>query len=201
MTYEKLQQQWQSQRGSGRITLDETLLLKQVRRDKENFEVRILWRDVRESGVGLALSLLFLYFAMRDHLWTHYVLSAACLFVAVFVWLDRRRQKSKEPCMTDTVQDCLRSSLCQVEHQIRLLENVFWWYLLPLMAGGILVGAHTATRLHDRWQDALKGTLPSIAVWVVLGIVIWWLNHTAVRRALEPRRQELTELLDSLSEN
>jgi hypothetical protein len=199
MTYESLQQQWQSQPGPGRITIDETLLLKQVRRDKTSFEVGIFLRDVREGGIALALSPLFLYFAVRDHMWTHYVLSAGCLFVAAFLWLDRRRQKSKRPQTTDTVQDCLRSSLHQVKHQIHLLRNVFWWYLLPIMVGGILQGAHAAVRFHDRWQDVLKATLMSIATWAILGTVIWGLNQVAVKKFLEPYRQELAELLESLS--
>jgi hypothetical protein len=60
---------------------------------------------------------------------------------------------------------------------------------------------------HTFWQVS-KGNIweaviaTSLATAIVGGVYAWiyWLNQQAVRATLEPRRQELTSLLQSLSD-
>jgi thiosulfate reductase cytochrome b subunit len=89
--------------------------------------------------------------------------------------------------------------LIQVKHQIWLLRNVFWWYLLPFQVG---IGALICS---VSWQARLAGLtvimgLAGFAlVCGLLGWGVYRLNQSAVRTTLEPRRQELETLLSSLN--
>jgi len=92
------------------------------------------------------------------------------------------------------------SLLAQVEHQIWLLRNVFWWSLLPLALSGLAFIAQVA------WQERSGGWWTAVGASEVVGIgvivlaVVYWLNQYAVRSELEPRRRELESLLMSLED-
>ena len=95
----------------------------------------------------------------------------------------------------------MESSLAQVEHQIWLLRNVFWWYLLPLALSMLAFFGQVA------WQDAVGRLVDGsrrIAEWSPWSCIVfagvYWLNQNAVRSELEPRRQELEALLTSLKD-
>jgi hypothetical protein len=153
--------------------------------------------------------------------WTWYLVVLPFIWVAAFLVVDRRRQKrqneSGEPARasdkrsstrdaspgTPAVPALLgsaRESLAQVEHQIRLLRNVLWWYLLPFLIPILVFFAHVAWRTSQDWLEraAFFGFLSSFVV--ALYGWIYWLNQRAVRLQLEPRRQELLALVASLGD-
>ena len=88
----------------------------------------------------------------------------------------------------------------QVEHQIWLLRNVLWRYLLPLALSGLAFFGQVA------WQERSGGWWTALAVSEVVALVVivlagvYWLNQYAVRSELVPRRQELETLLMSLKD-
>ena len=51
---------------------------------------------------------------------------------------------------------------------------------------------------YQQWPLILKESLWSAVIWVVIGIVVWWLNQGAVKCDLKPRRRELLQLKESL---
>jgi hypothetical protein len=198
MNFEDLQKTWQSQGDSANVTIDADVLLREVRRNHRNFLATIFWRDAREVGVAGFLTWLFLRWGMRDGEWSLYLLSFACFCVAMFLLVDRWLQRKKRPVMNDPIRSCIDASLIQVNHQILLLKNVFWWYLLPFQIGlGAFIGSEV-------WRARHAGPL------LILGLVgyasfcglicwgIYRLNQAAVRKTLEPRRQELETLLAGL---
>jgi hypothetical protein len=77
-----------------------------------------------------------------------------------------------------------------VDTQIRLLENVLWWYIAPMAVGlGLVV-------LGD---DGLSWfTLGYGAAVAVFCAVVYVLNQRTVRRSLRPRREKWTRLLRRL---
>jgi hypothetical protein len=198
MNFEDLQKAWQSQDAGAKMTINADVLLKEVRRNQQNFRATIIWRDVREVGVAAFMTWLFLHWAIRDREWSLYLLAFACAGVGVFMLADRWLQRKKQPARNDTVRSCVEASLAQVNHQIWLLKNVFWWYLLPIQAGlAALIGSVV-------WQARFAGLAVIIgltAFAVACGLLGWGvykLNQLAVRKQLEPRQQELEMLLSSL---
>lgn len=196
MNFESLQKSWQNQ--ETKISLNPGLLLKEVRRNQQQFRATIFWRDFREVGVGILLFGIFLIWGLRSLDWTICLMAFACLWVAIFIVVDRFMQYRKRPAANDTLKGCIESSLHQVNHQIWLLKNVFWWYLLPLdVTWGIFVAC-------SAWHDRHSG-LSVVIGWIVYAIFgvlmtwgLYWLNQLAVRKNLVPRRQELEKLLDEI---
>lgn len=198
MTFDELQKTWQSQQTGFKLTIDSHLLLRELKRNKKHFESAIFWRDVREGGGCFLMSVFFLYQGLKMNLWPLFIVALLVVSVGVFLIVDRMAQKRKRPEPTGTLMGCIESSLAQVVHQIWLLKNVLWWYLLPLGVGiGIIVG-YVAWMIRE-----LPGMgLIFLFVYSVLGILLYWgiyhLNQWAVRKKLKPRKQELEQLLNSL---
>ena len=198
MNFEELQKAWQSQNPGATVTINTDLLLKEVRRNQHHFWMTIFWRDAREVGVAAFLTWLFLHWAIRDREWSLYLLSFSCFGMGLFMLVDRWLQRRKRPVTNDPLRSCIEASLLQVNHQIWLLKNVFWWYLLPLAAAiGISICAGI-WRTRQAGFSVMKGWVVFVMFGVLIYWGVYWLNQFAVKKYLEPRRQELESLLASL---
>lgn len=200
MTFDELQKTWQSHEGGFRPHIDPDMLLKEVKRNKRYFESAILWRDVREAGASLLAFILFLYFyfVLKGNLWPLLLLALVALGVGIFMMVDRIVQKRKCPKLTESFVSCIESYLAQVGHQIWLLKNVLWWYLLPPGIGLVILIVYFAWKVCN-----LRGMgLIFSSVYFVFCAVFFWgvyhLNQWVVRKELVPRQQELEQLLHSL---
>ncbi len=198
MTFDELQKTWQSQESDFRLTIDSNMLLKEVQRNKRYFESAIFWRDVREVGVAFLMFLFFLYFGLKMKIWSLHATALLTLSVGVFMVVDRIIQKRKRPELTGALMGYIENSLAQVVHQIWLLKNVLWWYLLPPSIGIAIFIGHLAWLIRD-----LPGRgLIFLSVYCVFCVLLFWgvylLNQRAVRKELNPRKEELEQLLNSL---
>jgi hypothetical protein len=197
MTFDELRKTLESQETSFTVRVDSNLLLKEVQRNKRFFEWVVLRRDVREVGIAFAMFLFFVYAGLESSAWPLLVLALLVLFVGVFLVADRIVQKRKMPNRSQSLTSCIEGSLQQVKHQIWLLKNVFWWYLLPPWVGIAVFVSYSAwdARDHVGWFtfDIASMALFTLVVWLV-----WRLNQKAVRKELVPRKQELEQLLNAL---
>jgi len=199
MAPDNLQQAWQAQSSQTRVTIDSELLHKEVQRNQRDFLATIFRRDVLEVGTGIVMLPVWLYLGAKYALpWTWYLSEPALLWVAGFFLVDRIRHKRKplEPGapLLQTVQE----SLAQVEHQIWLLRNVGWWYLLPLAIPMLAFFVHVTLLTFREWLPAIAfGGFLFVFLLVVNGL-IYYFNQRAVRTQLEPRRQELLALRTAL---
>jgi hypothetical protein len=202
MNFEDLQKAWQSQDVAAKATINADVLLKEVRRNQQQFRATIFWRDVREVGVAYLLAVFFSYQGLRHGDWTPILIGFACFGVGTFMLVDRMLQRRKQTTARDPLKRCIEASLKEVNHQIWLLKNVFWWYLLPILIG---LAAFTARKVWDRRIDGPTAMLVMGAACIItFGVTYWfvyWINQRAVREQLTPRRQELEALLASLNEN
>jgi hypothetical protein len=195
MNPDNFQQAWQTQSSQTRLTIDAELLLKEVRRNQQYFTAMIFWRDVREVGVALLMVPLWIYLGVKLSLpWAWYLTVPALVWIAGFMLADRMRHKRQPPEPGEPLRQRVESSLAQVEHQIWLLRNVFWWYLLPIALSGLAFFGQIAWQVRSSgWLAALVVALV-VLVGVVLFSAIYRLNQDAVRSELVPRREELEEL-------
>ncbi len=199
MNPDELQQVWQSQMAGRQLTINANVLLQQVERNKKSFETMIFWRDFQEVGVSLAMVPLWFWLGGKFELpWTWWLCLPALLWIAGFMIVDRIRQRRRQPKQGKPLRTCVEASLAQVEHQIWLLRNVFWWYLLP---PGAAMAAFFGDLAWGVREAGWVGELIVVGIVIVVGLVLWgvyWLNQTTVRDELEPRRRELQSLLASL---
>jgi small-conductance mechanosensitive channel len=117
-----------------------------------------------------------------------------------FVIFDRRRNPHKTGEPSESLLHCAKESLRQVEHQIWLLRNVFWWYLLPSLVAIISFFVHVAWRIASDWWGVLAALSGPVLIGVVVNVVVYLVNRLAIRLDLEPRRQELLNLIAGLED-
>src|SRR3972149_1923598 len=201
MNPDKYQQAWQAQSSQTSVTIDTDLLRKEVQRNQRSFRSSIFWRDFREIAVGIVMLPVWFYLGSALSLpWTWYLAVPAGLWLIGFFLVDRRLHKQRPTEPGEPLLESVRKSLAEMEHQIWLLRNVFWWYLLPFTIPIQAFFAHTALLMSDNWLAALGSATPYFLFLVVLYYFIDYLNQRAVRVDLVPRRQELLALLASLGD-
>jgi CubicO group peptidase (beta-lactamase class C family) len=202
MNPDDLKEAWLAQTSQTRLTIDADLLLKEVRRNQQSFAGTIFWRDVREVGVSLLMVPVWFYLGAKHSLpWTWYLGVPALLWVAGFMLVDRMRHKSQGPEQGESLSRRVEISLAEVEHQIWLLRNVLWWYLLPPgLAVLAFFGQCAWEVLASGWQWMALVIMGAVAVEALVLAGVYWLNQRTVRSELEPRRQELQALLGSLND-
>lgn len=184
---------WQAADPSGEVPVSEERLLRRVKAEAEAFDERLRRRDRREM---IAAGLVFLFFAtmLLDPSW---VVRIGALIVmgssGVVAWVLRRaRGRERDPAPDRPLAERIRAEREKVDTQIRLLENVLWWYLAPMMVGlGLIV-------LGDEGLSWF--TLGYGAAVAVLCGAVYYLNQRTVRRSLRPRREKWTRLLRWLEE-
>ena len=201
MTFDELQKTWQSEQPCPKLTIDSDILLKQVRRNKKSFESAIFWRDVREVGVAFILFIYFLYSGIKDNLWPLSLLAILFLWISVFMVADRIIQKRRRSHLSDSLFNCTKTSLAQINHQVWLLKNVLWWYLSPPGVGVLIWFSYCGLMVIMSKNPSLGYLLFILACIVGTILLFWgiyWLNQRAVRKELVPRKQELEQLLASL---
>src|SRR3990172_6591131 len=200
MEPDKYQQAWQAHASQTRVTIDAALLLKAVQRDQRQFRATIFWRDFREVGVALLLLPLWFYLGDRwSAPWTWYLTVPVLVWIAGFMLVYRMRHKQTPSQPDEPLLHSVERSLTELEDQIWLLRNIFWWYLLPLGISILAIFAHVTWLKSDGWLDALG----DVNVFASLGLFALWyflyfVNQYAVRTQLEPQRQELLKLRASL---
>jgi hypothetical protein len=202
MNPDELKQAWQSPAAHPRITIDAELVAQEVRRNQRVFTATLIGRDLREVLVGLLLIPVWLYLGVTLRLpWTWYLVVPALVWLSGYMLADLVRQKRYRPAAEASLRQRVESSLAQVQHQIHLLRSVHWWGLVPFAA------AVLPFLIHIAWIDRLGGWWALVAFSLMAGtiavilIVLYVVNQRAVRSELEPRRQELQSLLDTLQED
>jgi hypothetical protein len=196
-----LKKAWNTQSSQSRLTVDVDQLLRDLQRQEQCFTAKIFWRDSREVGVALLMVPLWCYLGVKLSLhWTWYLMVPAMLWIALYMLVDRMRQKRQLPEPGDSLRCHAESLLAQVEHQVSLLRSVLWWYLLPLGLSALPFFSQIAWQERSAgWPTALGASL-TVAVMVLAFAFIYWLNQCSVRTELEPRRRELQTLLMSLKD-
>jgi hypothetical protein len=206
MTFDELRKNWQSQQDCFGLNIDSELLLKEVKRNKDYFQAMIFWRDFREVGCAVLLFFVFLFFGIIINMWPLYLLAFISLGVGGFMVVDRICAKRRQPKFNGTLTSCIEGSLAEVKHQIWLLKNVLWWYLLPPAIGlGIFIVHLAISIIHNLSGKYSVSGLLFIVGYSVFCVLLFWgvycLNQMAVRKELNPRKLELEELLNSLGED
>src|SRR4051812_44129381 len=202
MQPDSYQQAWRAQSSQTRVTIDADLLLKEVQRSHGQFRAMIFWRDFREVGVAVVMVPVWIAMGIVLSLsWAWYLGVPAFIWVAAYLVVDRIRHKQKPIEPGEPLVKSATESLKQVEHQIWLLRNVFWWYILPLFIAELAFFADVA------WSFGNEGWLPALIFFVVqvvfvsaINYFVYRVNQNAVRKSLEPRRQELLKLIASLTD-
>lgn len=202
MNFEEIQKNWQNQPEPESITVNTDIMLKEVQRNKQYFDAMIFWRDFREIGIAFVMTFVLIFMAINDQYLLLLCPAISCIFVSAFMTIDRIQFKKKtlNDKSESSLAECIYASLAHVNHQIWLLKNVAWWYLLPFAIGISIPFFEGAWQL--RGSDMLMSFLiKTFGFVIILYIGIYYLNQYAVRKELQPRKEELQALLESIELN
>lgn len=173
-----------------RLTDEEILALVQTR--SRRFQRQIRFRDWRELIAGGIVAVMIAPAAMQSA----FVVRAGAVIVLAGVVLTafrllraRRLGATRASDPAAPVATALRAELDEVDAQISLLRNVGWWYVAPLIGGSVLIVAGSRGRAGT-WFTLGYTAFASLLAWAIIA-----LNRRAVRRVLEPKRQEIQSLL------
>ena len=199
MSFDELQARWQAHDHEGQLNIDSDALLEEVRRNQRDFETRMWRRDLVEVTAAVLVTFVFGTLAVLMDQWSLVLGAAGSLIVGIFLVFDRLKQRRQRTTVADSLPSAIDASIDQVQHQIWLLRNILWWYLMPLVPGPVAILVSTSrqslgTGLAEQLVIAFVGLICLLAFWCV-----YWLNQREIARNLEPRRMELEELRASLS--
>ncbi len=112
--------------------------------------------------------------------WTWWLTVPALLWMTGFMLVYRKCHVPKPSEPDEPLLDCVKNSLTEVEAQIWLLRNIFWWYLLPpsISISAFFIQATWSLR-GGGWLPALgRVAVPEVFLAVVYG-GIYLLNQYA----------------------
>jgi hypothetical protein len=213
MNLDEFERAWKSQGGAA---LNADQLAEALRKHDQSFNRMIYLRDAREIGVALVLIPIWVAMGLGIPLigalspWTWWLEIPALIWVAGFMYVDRKRQQRGAPAAGAPLRTTMAYSLDQVEHQIWLLRNILWWYLLPLGIPIALFFVQVNMQIEEKspvpfWLTLFNAGIPLGAALPVVFLIalygfIYWLNQYAVRKQLDPMRQHLQAALDGLTD-
>jgi hypothetical protein len=211
MKFEDLQNQWQKEGGNAAVQISYDVLLKEIKRSKNYFNAMIFWRDMREIVVGIALVVYFFYAGMREkQLWPLFLIAGCVLFVCLFLLADRLYYRRKNDLQNNTLREYVENSLAQVNHQIWLLRNIFWWNLLPVLLSIVVFNVYVTFSIYKKLhivRGEIKTTIAAILYFLISFLItaaifwgVYWMNQWAVKKELLPRKEELGNLLKGLED-
>ena len=204
MKLDELREAWKSQ--DTRTTVRTVLLLESIRKRQRRHN-RFIWlRNIRE-GWGTILAAVFFACSVesdvesRLQLWPFYFAMAILFGIGAFRVIDNQRQKRRAAQYEDSSLSFVERSLQNINHRIWLLENIIWWWILPVAVGGILliaqvimlVGLHEPTLF---WKLGL-----AVGIGLVVLCIVHWGNRWTARKYWGPRKTELEDIVSALKTN
>jgi hypothetical protein len=190
---------------------------------KETFEAKrrkmakgLFARDLLEGSTGLLVSGVF------ANVWWHVgkqgwpmafaialILGVSGFFVRERIRAHRLRLGADAPLLAK-----IEADIAELRRQRHLLLNLWSWYLAPLAAAIVIIGATlvriTILKAPPGFLAALWENPAAVALIIAYAVIVlplcfwgvWALNRRAVRKQIEPRLEELEKLhRDLLSSN
>lgn len=184
-------------------TAERAFVFDRVRQEARRFDRTIFWRDTREILVAFALSIHLGLDAWRNTgtesiAWGHWIAVALILGVAINLLIDRLRIP-RPPAAEDSLLGQIDTALAGVQHQARVLRRVPTHYALPLALATMSAGLDSRLQREGAAAFWSPGGFVILAVSLLVGGFVIWLNRLALRRVLQPKIDELDKLRRELS--
>lgn len=130
-TPDEIKQIWQAQKVEGTV-----MSLDEIRRKAAKFQKRISRRNAREYMAGAAVVILMTSFIIRSSFAVERAAAALCIAGIVYAMYRLHRLGSAQSAPADLgLTSSLQFHRRELERQRKLLQNVWPWYLAPLMPG------------------------------------------------------------------
>jgi hypothetical protein len=191
MNLDDARRAWQSQTMPEESKMSEDEMLQLVKRESSVFERTIARRDRREVVAGIIVAMVFLPLLLTGPWLSRVgVLVVFAAFALIYRRLAAARRVEASERVDLSLAELLETERTKVEGQIRLLESVVSWYIVPPAVGAMLIVIGL---------DGLSWFTAGYALFTLaIAVLVYWLNRLAVRHDLRPRRAQLERLIQEL---
>jgi hypothetical protein len=193
MSLDDVRQSWQTEVNRPVSSIEMQQVLDGVQQRYSGLERSVHWRDMREI---LAVVVVVAAFAGMWPLYRSSLVGILGVLVIILggvtiVCVLMMARKPKSLPLNASVLEFSRQRLAWLDGQIHLLQTVGWWYVAPLSLGCLLVswGLSGGDRLVFSMMVLLT---------VSVAIVVVYLNKLAIKRELQPVREEVARLIEVL---
>jgi Ca2+/Na+ antiporter len=191
MNLDEARRVWRSQTMPEGPKRSESEMLQFVKRESSAFDRTIARRDRREVIAGIVVAALF-FPLLVDGPWLSRV--GVLVVLAAVLLIHRRLAAARRVEASERVDlslaELLETERTKVNGQIRLLESVVSWYIIPPAVGAMLVVIGL---------DGLSWFTAGYTVFTLaVSVIVYRMNRLAVRHDLRPRRAELERLIHEL---
>src|SRR5699024_7242909 len=195
MELEELSNIWKSQKISSEREYSKQALLMILNNKTISFEEQIKSRDRFEIIAAIVVIISFgVILFITPSVWQ----KTGCgiiILSAFWVWYKFKSVQhiaiEDEPDCNHNMYNHLQQELHWVKKQKTLLENVLWWYVLPFMTGLVIFALGFSNRMVKIFY---------IIGIIILGSVIWILNHRAIIKRFNPFIEELEDAISVIEE-
>lgn len=157
---------------------------------------------VRNLAECIAAGLVVAFFGWLG-LRTHDSLMQAGFFIVaagaawIIYYLARHGQVSVSPDPNQCLPNYIRALIERYDHQIYLLKNVKYWYLLPMFVGLLI----TSVALYREHPGAIPfwSALIMPAIYTAVFVGVWWLNEVVAVGRLRQERARLFSLSETMN--
>ncbi|HEU6450151.1 MAG TPA: hypothetical protein VFT57_01930 [Gemmatimonadaceae bacterium] len=191
MNLDDARRAWQSQTMSEESKMSEDEMLQFVKRESSAFDRTIARRDRREVIAGIIVAMVFLPLLLTGPWLSRVgVLVVLAAIALIYRRLGAARRVDAGERVDLSLATLLETERSKVEGQIRLLESVVSWYIIPPAVGAMLIVIGL---------DGLSWFTAGYALFTLaIAVLVYWLNRLAVRHDLRPRRAQLDRLIQEL---
>jgi len=192
MTEEELKQIWQSANDKHEAINFQSLNLKDMNQQIKKFEKKIKTRNNREICAAIVVIAVFGYYALLipsilgklGAIWT--------IGYGIWVIYKLKKVEAKQPGfdMEQSIKQQLIEYQKYVKTEQRLLKNVLYWYLLPLLPGMVLF----MLGVEKEWSSLLI----SSSIMLIIFLTVYLLNQEAADKEFTPLLADIEKTLQDL---
>lgn len=194
MKLDELKRTWKEQKSSTDMSYSESEIMMLINNKMISFEKDIKSRD-RLEIIACFLVMIFFGFTLftTESLWKQ-AGSVMLILSAAFIWyklkVTQKETFGDKHSPDRPMSEYLNLELQTIRKHKKLLQNMAWWYLSPMLVGLLLftIGFNT-------------GLLPKViymAVVFLFGGFVWKLNQNAVQKKFDPMITEIEEAIEIL---
>lgn len=190
MIEDELVKLWQSSPNQERVKFEKSRLMIDVQSSLDTFHKKIKYRDLTEQMAIILVSPVFIYYAFTIPFLLTKIASALIVLWGIYVFIRLRNAKKHKPGnFAETYLQYLYETRKYLRIQKDLVDNVFYWYVLPGMVLMFLfiLGPGVSGRL----QKVIQAGIGIVG----LGVVLTYLNKRAVKRQFIPRLDKVEALI------
>ncbi len=182
---------WNNAPQKGNVQFDKQKILNEMNTEIQKIDRSIRNRNLRETFAALLVILMFGWsFFTTDVLISKIGMGAVVLGAAFIIYKLYAVRKSRQPVDVSTdVKTQLVASRDYLKKEQNLLQNVLYWYILPLAAPILFIGIVNGSPL-------LFKVIYSLFV-IGLSFFVYWLNQKAAK-GFDPNIAQLEEAIEKL---